>query len=163
DNREGERLFEFAAPGPERVASRRHVRAMNHLLFQVLHNGTGRKASLSRRPAAGKTGTSQDWRDAWFVGYTPQLIAGVWVGNDDHSPMEEVTGGDLPAEIWRLFMLSALSGQPVRGLPGAYPAVDMEKEEQLRAVYAELEASFERARRKKWRGARKLRDFLGLD
>ena len=68
--------------------------------------GTGRQAAL-RRPAAGKTGTSQDHRDAWFVGFTAELVVGVWVGNDDGRPMKRVTGGGLPAAIFRDFILRA--------------------------------------------------------
>ena len=65
-----------------------------------------RSAALPR-PAAGKTGTTQDYRDAWFIGYTADLVAGVWLGNDDNSPMNKVTGGSLPAQTWRRFMLAA--------------------------------------------------------
>ena len=79
--------------------------------------GTGRAARLER-PAAGKTGTSQDFRDAWFVGYTPDLVASVWVGNDDSKPMKGVTGGSLPAWIWKGFMIRALKGVPPKRLPG---------------------------------------------
>ncbi|HEX4893024.1 MAG TPA: PBP1A family penicillin-binding protein [Hyphomicrobiaceae bacterium] len=74
------------------------------LLRAVVEGGTGRAAALAGRSAAGKTGTSQDHRDAWFIGFSDDLIAGVWVGNDDGSPMRGVTGGSLPAEIWRRFM-----------------------------------------------------------
>ena len=80
-----------------------------------MDNGTGKTARLDR-PAAGKTGTSQDFRDAWFVGYTPDLVTGVWVGNDDGSPMKRVTGGGLPAQVWRGFMLDALKGRPATPL-----------------------------------------------
>ncbi|MEL7028113.1 MAG: PBP1A family penicillin-binding protein [Pseudomonadota bacterium] len=156
-------LFERTPPERKRVIARKTVTSMNHLLFQVLHDGTGRKASLSNRPAAGKTGTSQDWRDAWFVGYTPDLIAGVWVGNDDHSPMNEVTGGDLPAEIWRLFMIVAHQGRPVRDLPGAYPAVDVEAEEALRRYYAEMEGAFMRVERQGLKRPNRVLEFFGLD
>ncbi|HEY5409089.1 MAG TPA: PBP1A family penicillin-binding protein [Caulobacteraceae bacterium] len=86
---------------------------MVRMLEGVITRGTGRRAALGR-PAAGKTGTSQAWRDAWFVGFTPELVAGVWVGNDDDRPMNKVAGGDLPADIWRRFMLAAEAGLPVR-------------------------------------------------
>jgi penicillin-binding protein 1A len=69
------------------------------LLEGVVNNGTGRAARLGRR-AAGKTGTTQDFRDAWFIGFTTDMVVGVWVGNDDNSPMDKVVGGDLPAKIW---------------------------------------------------------------
>jgi penicillin-binding protein 1A len=70
-------------------------------------------------PAAGKTGTSQDFRDAWFIGYTGHLVAGVWLGNDDSSPTRKTTGGGLPVDIWSRFMKTAHQGVPVIALPGA--------------------------------------------
>ena len=76
---------------------------MKQLLGATVKYGTGRAARLSI-PSFGKTGTSQDYRDAWFIGFAGNLVVGVWVGNDDNSPMRRVTGGSLPARIWRLFM-----------------------------------------------------------
>jgi penicillin-binding protein 1A len=84
---------------------------MTDLLKGVILRGTGRGAAIGR-PAAGKTGTSDDYRNAWFIGYTPQLSAAVWVGNDDNSPMRTVVGGTLPAGIWASFMRVALEDQP---------------------------------------------------
>ena len=94
---------------------------MNRMLSGVIDHGTGRDAALPR-PAAGKTGTTQDYRDAWFIGYTADLVAGVWFGNDDDAPMNKVTGGSLPAEAWRRFMLAATREMPVRPLPDTAPA-----------------------------------------
>ena len=82
---------------------------LTSLLQGVVDHGTGRAAALEGF-AAGKTGTSQDYRDAWFIGFDDQLVVGVWVGNDDHSPMKHVVGGSLPATIWKQFMEQA--GQP---------------------------------------------------
>jgi penicillin-binding protein 1A len=96
----------------------RYVGMMNAMLQETLLTGTGRKAELPGRPAAGKTGTSQDFRDGWFVGYTAQLVAGVWLGNDDSSPTKKMTGGGLPAEIWARFMKAAHRNTPVASLPG---------------------------------------------
>ncbi|MGP1397440.1 MAG: transglycosylase domain-containing protein [Inquilinaceae bacterium] len=95
-----------------------HVWELNGMMTAVIESGTGRAAQLDR-PAAGKSGTSQDYRDAWFVGFTADLIVGVWVGNDDGAPMDRVTGGGLPARIWRDFMMEAHRGLPARPLPGA--------------------------------------------
>ena len=89
---------------------------VNDLLSAVIEQGTGRAARIGR-PAAGKTGTTSDYHDAWFVGYTPDLIATVWVGNDDNSPMKKVSGSGLPAQIWRSFMGDAMKGKPVKALP----------------------------------------------
>ena len=79
---------------------------MQGLLEGVVTDGTGRAAQLPGRPAAGKTGTTQDGRDAWFVGYSGDYIAGVWLGNDDNAPMKGVLGSNLPARIWRSAMLA---------------------------------------------------------
>jgi penicillin-binding protein 1A len=84
-----------------------HVAAMNDMLNAVLVSGTGKRAALPGHPAAGKTGTSQDFRDAWFVGYTERFVAGVWVGNDDGRAMNKVVGGSLPARLWHDVMLVA--------------------------------------------------------
>ncbi len=81
--------------------------------------GTARKAEIPNWDAAGKTGTTQDYRDAWFVGYTATLVTGVWFGNDDDLPMKKVTGSGLPAEVWNRFMRAALAGSPPVPLPAA--------------------------------------------
>jgi penicillin-binding protein 1A len=113
----GHVLFRRHGSGPGQVVSFDHVGTMNEMLSGVVRHGTGREAALPR-PMAGKTGTTQDYRDAWFVGYTADLVAGVWLGNDDNAPMNRVTGGSLPAAIWHRFMLAATRGTPVRPLPG---------------------------------------------
>ncbi|MCG8693309.1 MAG: PBP1A family penicillin-binding protein [Minwuiales bacterium] len=114
-DRTGAVLYKRAGSGLGRVIEPASVHEMNRMLAAVMDTGTGKTARLDR-PAAGKTGTSQDFRDAWFVGYTPDLVAGVWVGNDDGSPMKRVTGGGLPAQVWRGFMLDALKGRPATPL-----------------------------------------------
>jgi len=98
------------------------VGAINDMLNAALVTGTGKRAALPRHPAAGKTGTSQDFRDAWFVGYTAHFVAGVWVGNDDGRSMNRVMGGNFPARLWREVMLLAHDGLPPRALPGTAPA-----------------------------------------
>jgi penicillin-binding protein 1A len=87
------------------------------MLSAAVATGTGRAARLDR-PVAGKTGTSQNFRDAWFVGYSSEFIGGVWVGNDDGRPMRGVTGGGIPAKLWGRVMDAAHRGWPVRPLPG---------------------------------------------
>ncbi|ANY82068.1 penicillin-binding protein [Microvirga ossetica] len=94
-----------AAPRTEGLGGSRM--AMLDLLQAVVREGTGKAARLPNVPAGGKTGTTQEYRDAWFIGFTPDLIVGVWVGNDDNAPMNKVVGGDLPAEIWRDFLSRA--------------------------------------------------------
>lgn len=106
-----------------RVADPWAVGEMNEMLMTVMSSGTGTAARLPDRPTAGKTGTSQSFRDAWFLGYVPQLVAGVWMGNDDGKPMAHVKGGSVPARAWKAFMTEALAGQPALPLPlaGAPP------------------------------------------
>lgn len=84
-----------------------HHLEMTRLLQDVVERGTGQAAALDDASAAGKTGTSQDYRDAWFVGFNKALVVGVWAGNDDRTPMKGVTGGSLPAQIWRRFVSAA--------------------------------------------------------
>jgi penicillin-binding protein 1A len=100
-----------------RVIDPQYVAMMNTMMEETLLTGTARKAELPGWQAAGKTGTSQDWRDAWFVGYTSALVAGVWLGNDDNSPTKKTSGGNLPVEIWSRFMKAALEGVPPAELP----------------------------------------------
>jgi membrane peptidoglycan carboxypeptidase len=82
------------------------------MLEDVINHGTGYPNAIIGRPAAGKTGTTSDFRDAWFVGFTPDLVTAVWLGNDDYKPMNESYGGDIPARIWARFMKAALQGTP---------------------------------------------------
>jgi len=89
-------------------------------MYEVVQTGTGQRADLSPRHVAAKTGTSQDWRDAWFVGYTADFVGGVWLGNDDNAPMSRVVGGSLPATIWKTYMIDAHRRIAVRPLPGIY-------------------------------------------
>src|SRR5579871_2308850 len=83
-----------------RAIEPQYVAMMNTMMQETLLTGTARKGEVNGWQAAGKTGTSQDWRDAWFVGYTSYLVAGVWLGNDDGSATKKVSGGNLPVEIW---------------------------------------------------------------
>ncbi|MBC7137327.1 MAG: PBP1A family penicillin-binding protein [Defluviimonas sp.] len=101
----------------KRVISETAARQLVYMLTQVIERGTGTRASLGERPAAGKTGTTSAARDAWFIGFTADYVAGVWMGYDDNTPLTGVTGGGLPAEIWREVMLRVHEGVPVRDLP----------------------------------------------
>lgn len=101
------------------VIEPRYVGMMNAMMRETLISGTAKKAEIPGWPAAGKTGTSQDYRDAWFIGYTANLVTGVWLGNDDNSPTKKATGGGLPVEVWTRFMKAAHEGVPVANLPNA--------------------------------------------
>lgn len=114
---EGRILYRRHRPPPLRLVARRDVHLINDLLHAAVDWGTGRAARLLR-PAAGKTGTSQGHRDAWFIGYTGHLTAGVWMGNDDGRPTKGVTGGSLPARLWKAIMEDAHRNLPPRALPG---------------------------------------------
>jgi penicillin-binding protein 1A len=103
-----------------RIIDARYVAMMNAMMEQTLIIGTAHKASLPGWTAAGKTGTSQDFRDAWFIGYTAHLVTGVWLGNDDGTPTKRVTGGGLPVEVWSRYMRGAHQGVPMANLPGSY-------------------------------------------
>lgn len=134
---DGRVLWERRAGSPRRVIDDRAVRLMNLMMTEVVASGTGTAAKLPARPAAGKTGTTSDYRDAWFVGYTGGYVAAVWVGDDDNRKMARIAGGGIPARVWRGYMQAALAGAPVRGLllpeagdPEAYPGLTQVAEAQ---------------------------------
>ncbi|MGH6793861.1 MAG: transglycosylase domain-containing protein, partial [Methylocella sp.] len=114
----GKLLYRRKRASNGRVIAPNYAAMMNAMMQETLLAGTARKASLPGWQAAGKTGTSQDWRDAWFIGYTSHLVAGVWLGNDDNSPTKKASGGNLPVEIWSRFMRAAHNGVPPQPLPG---------------------------------------------
>jgi penicillin-binding protein 1A len=114
----GEILYARATQMLGRVVDPRYVAMMNVMMHETLVSGTARHADLPGWLAAGKTGTSQDFRDAWFIGYTTRLVAGVWLGNDDNTPTRKATGGGLPVEIWSRFMRAAQQGMAPSALPG---------------------------------------------
>ena len=99
--------------------------AMTRLMYETVATGTGKAAKLPDRPVGGKTGTTQDFRDAWFIGFTADLVCGVWIGNDDSSAMKRATGGGLPARIFQDFMTGAEQNLPVRPLAGAAIAANL--------------------------------------
>ncbi len=116
--RDGRVVYERNGSGFPRAIAENDLYNMNRMMRLVVTGGTGTRAAFPDFDIAGKTGTSQDYRDAWFIGYTSELIAGVWVGNDDNSPTKKVTGGLIPAEIWRNVMEPAHRGLTPRPLPG---------------------------------------------
>ncbi|HOZ32343.1 MAG TPA: transglycosylase domain-containing protein [Tabrizicola sp.] len=105
-----EPLFGAGGGIGERVISEGAARALTYMMAEVLNSGTGGRARLDDREAAGKTGTTQSARDAWFVGFTADYVVGVWMGYDDNSPLTGVTGGGLPAEIWHEVMVRINEG-----------------------------------------------------
>ncbi len=114
----GKVLYQRREPGLGRVMSEEHDADMTEMMMGTVIEGTGKAAALSGRPVAGKTGTSQDYRDAWFVGFSADYVTGVWIGNDNGASMKNATGGGLPARIFKAFMSDAEHGIPARPLIG---------------------------------------------
>jgi penicillin-binding protein 1A len=116
----GGALYSRQGGGTGRVIAPGPLRQMTDMMVAVVEEGTGKGANFGR-PAAGKTGTTQDYRDAWFIGFTADYVAGVWLGNDDGTPLNRITGGSLPTQLWHNVMAAAHQGLPVRPLPGLAP------------------------------------------
>lgn len=117
-NSSGEIVYRHADEAPERVLSPQVVADMNYMLNKVVEEGTGKRAQLEGIKVAGKSGTTNAYRDAWFVGYTGNYVAAVWYGNDDHTSTNKLTGGSLPAQTWHDVMEPAHQGIEIKGLPG---------------------------------------------
>lgn len=116
-----EALFGASGGIRERVISQQAAEALTYMMAEVINGGTGKRARLDGREAAGKTGTTNSARDAWFVGFTADYVVGVWMGNDDNRPLTGVTGGGLPAQIWQAVMVRVNEGVEVKPLPMALP------------------------------------------
>jgi len=133
--RDGKVLYERSGGGPGSVVSFESLGAMNYMMRSVVEEGTGKVARITGHETGGKTGTTQDYRDAWFIGYTSHLIAGVWVGNDNNSPTKRVTGGSMPARIFANVMNPAHAPLDSVPLPGFYqpdgPAIAYADEDTL--------------------------------
>ncbi len=138
---DGTSLYERPPPEPVRVLDTESVRHMNRMMTGVVERGTGRRARVPGRDVAGKTGTTNDFRDAWFVGYAPGLSLGVWVGNDAGTPMQRVVGGTIPAEIFADVMSAALDGRPAAALPRTAKPDEMVRQDRLNDLLDVLEAA----------------------
>ncbi len=115
---QGVSVYKIGRTNWGRVVKANHVAAMNDMLTATIEFGTGNAGSIDPHQAAGKTGTGQNYRDAWFIGYTSHYVTGVWLGNDDFTPMKRVTGGSLPTMIWRDLMIYAHVNKQPAYLPG---------------------------------------------
>ncbi len=124
-------LFEQTSGIQERVISESAARQLTYMMSVAVAEGTGQRARLSDRPVAGKTGTTNSQRDAWFIGFTADYVAGVWMGYDDNRPLSGVTGGGLPAELWRQTMERIHEDLPPRPLPMIDPAVEARPAQQV--------------------------------
>jgi penicillin-binding protein 1A len=121
---EAEPLMRHDVEARPQAISADAARRLTGMMQEVLRSGTGRRAALPDRPLAGKTGTTQAARDAWFIGWSSDFVVGVWMGYDDNTPLVGVTGGGLPAEIWREAMARLHEGVPPRPLDSVAPAMD---------------------------------------
>ena len=111
-------VHERDEPKPRRLFDLKKIEQLNSMLALVVSSGTARRAQLPFTHAVGKTGTSSAWRDGWFMGFTGQYVAGTWFGNDDYSPTNKVTGGNLPAMAWKEFMSFAHATYNIPQIPG---------------------------------------------
>jgi penicillin-binding protein 1A len=116
--RDGQVLYERKGGGLGQAIASNDLGSMNSMMRAVVTDGTAKKSQVEGFDIAGKTGTSQDYRDAWFIGYSTYFTGGVWVGNDDNSPTKNVTGGSIPALVWKDVMEVALAGLSPEPLPG---------------------------------------------
>jgi penicillin-binding protein 1A len=114
--------FDRDGPKPRQVLPEKVATDMIYMMNKVAEEGTGRRALIDGVRIAGKTGTTNNYRDAWFVGYSANLVAGVWVGNDDYSSTNRMTGGSLPAMIWHAAMVYGHQGIEIKTLAGLPPA-----------------------------------------
>jgi penicillin-binding protein 1A len=130
----GTLLYARKEEAPAPLVSPDNEAAMTRLLTETVASGTGKAARLDNRVSAGKTGTTQDFHDAWFMGFTADLVCGVWIGNDDSSPMRRATGGGLPAKIFHDFMAGAEENLPPRPLAGEALAANLPQPGDTQAV-----------------------------
>ena len=169
--RTGDVVYDFAkdAPPPHRVLSEQALIYMNTMLAAVPVIGTARRAQLPNIVVAGKTGTTQSYRDAWFVGFTGNYTAAVWLGNDDFTPTKNMTGGSLPAMVWQRLMVYAHQNIDLKPIPGLeHPFVDAEiaakagEAEKKNADQAAADAAAERPAVLSSRTTQTLRDMTRL-
>jgi penicillin-binding protein 1A len=120
-NRQGQVLYQHPSVLPPPEVRESAIETLTDMMQDVVRFGTGKRAALGTRPVAGKTGTSSDYRDAWFLGFTGDYTTGVWLGNDDGSPMRKIVGGSLPAQLWHDYMADAESDKPERNLQSGPP------------------------------------------
>ena len=141
-NTAGTTLYKRRTVAGKRVYPVPFARQMSSMLRDVIETGTGHGAKLGKREAGGKTGTSQDYRDAWFIGYTSQMTTGVWLGNDDNSSMKKVTGGLLPVDIWKSYMLKSHKGLEYSLLSTPNPNLDDAYAQTLSQFYTVMVDAF---------------------
>ena len=135
-NSKGQTIYSRDKDGqkPQQIFDPKHIAMLNQMLGKVVSGGTGRRAILDFTYSAGKTGTGQNYKDAFFIGYTGQFVTGVWYGNDNNRPTNRVTGGSLPAQTWHDYMIKAHHSMNIAQIPGL-PLHPIQVEEQKRIAY----------------------------
>ena len=136
---DGTPLYDRPVKNNPRIISSQNLSHMNRIMTRAVELGTGRRALIQGRHIGGKTGTTNDFRDAWFVGYAPDIVTGVWVGADDFTPMDKVTGGSIPASIWKDFMEEALQDMPKTALPVSTEPIWKRQENVLENLLNDIE------------------------
>ncbi len=127
----GSPLYLHAKTPREKIVSFQNLRHINRVLKTTVERGTGRAAQIAGRDVAGKTGTTNDYRDAWFIGYVPDMVTGVWVGADDNTPMTRVTGGSIPARIWKSLMVDVVKDMKPARLPVSEPPLRAQNQDNM--------------------------------
>lgn len=136
---DGTPLYDRKTKELSRILSAQNLAHMNLLMSRTVTQGTGRRAAITGRHVAGKTGTTNDFKDAWFIGYAPDIVTGVWVGDDDYASMNRVTGGSIPAKIWHDYMEFVLANMPDAELPISNEPVWRKQEKMLDALLNDIE------------------------
>ncbi len=142
ENSRGDVLWAHPQRPPPQIYEQDLAHRMNEMMGRVVQDGTAVRARLPGRDVAGKTGTSQDWRDAWFVGYTADFTAGVWIGYDSSREMPRITGGGTPAEVWHDVMIAAHEGLPGKKLPGMTASRETRRSRELSGFFQTLAEAF---------------------
>lgn len=139
----GEVIYRQSEDGPksEQIIPAKHIAQLNQMLTSVVEYGTGRRAQLDFTVAGGKTGTTQAYRDAWFMGYTGKYVAGVWFGNDNFTSTRRMTGGSLPAMTWKQFMVKAHRSHDIPPIIGALDPRGLMRQQETQVASAELDAN----------------------
>ncbi len=138
---DGVPLYDRPPSDRRRVVASRSLGHMNRIMTQTVKSGTGRAARLDGLDVGGKTGTTNDYRDAWFIGYVPDLVTGVWVGNDDNTAMKRITGGTIPAQIWHDMMASATKNRSPARLPVSEPPLRANAQTSLDLLLSDIETA----------------------
>jgi penicillin-binding protein 1A len=152
---DAEALMDQGGGFGERVITEKAAQYLTYMMNQVVEVGTGRRAKLDGRPAAAKTGTTQAARDAWFIGFTADYVTGIWMGYDDNTPLTGVTGGGLPADIWRETMVRVHEGVPVTPLPMLVPERPKAPKVEAQSSGANSQRQVEREQRRQERQERR--------